>query len=107
MDVYQRAWASLLKRIEAKTSWGRNELKQQMLEALTEGIAETVYTDKYGNPMQFPAIDTGEFHYGVGPTDEEPICPYCKSPSEGGYPHISCNERAQQAIARVEDAHGR
>lgn len=36
MDVYQRAWASLLKRIEAKTSWGRNELKQQMLEALVE-----------------------------------------------------------------------
>ena len=37
MDVYQRAWASLLQRIEGKTSWGRNELKQQMLEALVEG----------------------------------------------------------------------
>lgn len=36
MDVYQRAWASLLKRIEAKTSWGRNELKEAMLEALVE-----------------------------------------------------------------------
>ena len=36
MDVYQRAWASLLKRIEAKTSWGRNELKNEMLGALVD-----------------------------------------------------------------------
>lgn len=52
MDVYQRAWASLLGRIEAKTSWGRNELKQAMLEALVEA-GETVYLDKDGNPTQF------------------------------------------------------
>lgn len=59
MDVYQRAWASLLQRIEAKTSWGRNELKQQMLEALVEA-GETSYLDKDGNPMQFESGHTWE-----------------------------------------------
>ncbi len=55
MDVYQMAWASLLKRIEAKTSWGRNELKQEMLEALVEA----------GNYMPPP------FQGGIGETLEE------------------------------------
>jgi len=34
--VYPRAWALLLARIEAKTSWGRNELKEMMLASLVE-----------------------------------------------------------------------
>ncbi len=32
--VYQRAWARLLERIESKTSWGRNALKDVMLDCL-------------------------------------------------------------------------
>lgn len=32
--MYQKAWANLLLRIEEKTSWGRNDLKQLMLECL-------------------------------------------------------------------------
>ena len=65
MDVYQRAWASLLRRIEAKTSWGRNELKQQMLEALVEakpGIRGMPDRD-FLTPKE---IDYGV--YGVQPT---------------------------------------
>lgn len=30
-DLYHRAWLALLRRIEAKTTWGRNELKELML----------------------------------------------------------------------------
>lgn len=36
MDIYTKAWAALLIKLEAKTSWGRNELKQLMLECLVE-----------------------------------------------------------------------
>jgi len=34
--MYQKAWALLLKRLDAKTAWGRNEIKQLMLEVLVE-----------------------------------------------------------------------
>ena len=39
--MYQRAWKLVLKRLEEKTSWGRVELKQMMLECLVEA-GETV-----------------------------------------------------------------
>lgn len=35
-DPYRNAWILLRKRIDAKTSWGRNELKSLMLECLTD-----------------------------------------------------------------------
>jgi hypothetical protein len=34
--VYQKAWELLLKRIEEKTSWGNEQLKQVMLECLIQ-----------------------------------------------------------------------
>ena len=43
MDVYQRAWASLLQRIETKTSWGRNELKDTMLGALMDAADDKCF----------------------------------------------------------------
>jgi hypothetical protein len=33
---YQKAWELLLKRIEEKTSWGNEQLKQVMLECLIQ-----------------------------------------------------------------------
>jgi len=33
-DIYKKAWELLLLNIEFKTTWGRNELKQLMLECL-------------------------------------------------------------------------
>ena len=33
-EIYKKAWQELLKRIEQKTSWGKTELKQLMLECL-------------------------------------------------------------------------
>lgn len=36
MNAYQVAWELLLRKIELKTGWGRNELKQAMLESLVE-----------------------------------------------------------------------
>jgi hypothetical protein len=33
-NPYENGWKELLKRIEAKTTWGKNELKQLMLECL-------------------------------------------------------------------------
>jgi len=33
-DVYRKAWELLLSKIENKTGWGKNELKQLMLECL-------------------------------------------------------------------------
>lgn len=34
--MYQKAWELFLKRIEAKTSWGKLELKQLMLQCLID-----------------------------------------------------------------------
>jgi hypothetical protein len=34
--VYQKAWELLLKRIEEKTSWGKEQLKQVVLECLIQ-----------------------------------------------------------------------
>jgi len=36
MDIYKSAWVRLLKEIDKKTSWGKNELKRLMLECLTD-----------------------------------------------------------------------
>lgn len=36
MNIYQIAWKLLLERIEAKTGWGKVELKQLMLKCLVE-----------------------------------------------------------------------
>jgi CRISPR/Cas system Type II protein with McrA/HNH and RuvC-like nuclease domain len=35
-QFYKIAWQLLLKRIENKTTWGKNELKQLMLECLID-----------------------------------------------------------------------
>lgn len=40
MNVYQQAWKLLLARIEEKTSWGRNDLKNLMLECLVRAGKE-------------------------------------------------------------------
>lgn len=34
--IYQKAWKLLLERIERKTGWGKNELKQMMIECLID-----------------------------------------------------------------------
>lgn len=33
-DIYQKAWSRLLKEIESKTGWGKNDLKNLMLDCL-------------------------------------------------------------------------
>ena len=39
MDIYQKAWQRLLKEIQqGKTSWGKNELQQLMLDCLVNPI---------------------------------------------------------------------
>jgi hypothetical protein len=38
--MYRKAWELLLKNIEKKTSWGRNEIKQEMLECLIKAGEE-------------------------------------------------------------------
>lgn len=40
MDQHAKAWKLLLARIEAKTSWGKIELKNLMLECLIDAMGE-------------------------------------------------------------------
>lgn len=35
-DVFARAWAMLIERIDAKTSWGKNELSHLMLKCIID-----------------------------------------------------------------------
>jgi hypothetical protein len=35
-DVYQKAWELLLEKLESKTGWGKQELKNLMLQCLIE-----------------------------------------------------------------------
>ena len=35
-DIYVKAWKLLIQRIDSKTGWGKNELKQLMLDCLVE-----------------------------------------------------------------------
>ena len=39
--MYQIAWKLLIKRIETKNSWGKNELQKLMLQCLSGLIEET------------------------------------------------------------------
>ena len=40
VDIYVKAWKLLLERIEKKTGWGKNELKQLMIECLLDAGKE-------------------------------------------------------------------
>lgn len=44
MNLYQVAWQRLLERIEQKTSWGKTELKNLMLECLVDSAKSTPST---------------------------------------------------------------
>lgn len=40
MSAFSKAWQLLKERVEAKSSWGRQELKNLMFECLHEGAKE-------------------------------------------------------------------
>lgn len=40
MGVYQRAWKLLLERIEQKTGWGKEQLKNLMLQCMIDAGEE-------------------------------------------------------------------
>lgn len=56
---YQRAWLLLIDRIQPKTSWGRNELRDLMLRCLVDA----------GNPKGLTLT--------AGPWEPIPPCEYC------------------------------
>ena len=117
--MYQRAWKLLLERLAQKTSWGRNELKELMLQCLIDaeedppqyvmcgtcGCIGLVGNCAYCEARTFPPPGELEVQVAVNKTDDEvqalprdtedqdtSLFPYYHSQNPGNYGVASADE---------------
>jgi len=89
-DIYRLAWSALLTRIEEKTSWGRNVLKDVMLDCLVNTLDKELPVPGVNAIVDLRGVVTGP-----APGNREETCPLCGYASVGGAPHKYCAEQEQ------------